>query len=83
MGLTRIPLRKYYWVSQLGMLPGTIVFVNAGKELGKIDSLAGIFSPGLILSFALLGLFPIATKKLLTLYKSKKEYQIIRGECRV
>jgi uncharacterized membrane protein YdjX (TVP38/TMEM64 family) len=80
MGLTRIPLRKYYWVSQLGMLPGTIVFVNAGKELGKIDSLAGIFSPGLILSFALLGLFPIATKKLLTLYKSKKEYQIIRGE---
>jgi len=80
MGLTRIPLRKYYWVSQLGMLPGTIVFVNAGKELGKIDSLAGIFSLELILSFALIGLFPITTKKLLALYKSKKEYQIIRGE---
>ncbi len=70
MGLTKMPLRKYYWVSQLGMLPGTIVFVNAGKELGKIESLSGIFSPGLILSFALLGVFPIATKKLLALYKS-------------
>ena len=72
MGLTKMPLRRYYWVSQLGMLPGTIVFVNAGKELGKIESLSGIFSPGLILSFALLGLFPIATKKLLALYNARK-----------
>lgn len=72
MGMTKMPLRRYYWVSQLGMLPGTIVFVNAGKELGKIDSLSGIFSPGLILSFALLGVFPIATKKLLAIYKSRK-----------
>jgi len=72
MGLTKMPLRRYYWVSQVGMLPGTIVFVNAGKELGKIESLSGIFSPGLILSFALLGLFPIATKKLLALYNARK-----------
>lgn len=72
MGLTKMPLRRYYWVSQVGMLPGTIVFVNAGKELGKIDSLSGIFSPGLILSFVLLGLFPIITKKLLGFYKSRK-----------
>lgn len=65
MGLTKIPLKTYYWVSQLGMLPATIVYVNAGKELGKIDSLSGILSPGLILSFVLLGIFPIATKKIL------------------
>jgi uncharacterized membrane protein YdjX (TVP38/TMEM64 family) len=65
MGLTKIRLKTYYWVSQLGMLPATIVYVNAGKELGKIDSLSGILSPGLILSFVLLGIFPIAAKKVL------------------
>ncbi len=72
MGLTKMPLRTFFWVSQAGMLAGTIVYVNAGKELAKINSLSGIISPGLILSFALLGIFPIATKKLLNLYKSKK-----------
>ena len=70
MGLTKMPLRTFYWVSQFGMLPGTIVYVNAGKELGKIDSLSGILSPGLILSFVILGLFPLATKKLMAWYKS-------------
>ena len=72
MGLTSIRLITYYWVSQLGMLPATIVFVNAGKELAKIDSLAGILSPSLIISFALLGLLPILTKKLLALFASKR-----------
>jgi uncharacterized membrane protein YdjX (TVP38/TMEM64 family) len=72
MGVTKMPLRTFYWVSQLGMLPGTIVYVNAGKELAKINSLSGILSPGLILSFVLLGLFPITAKKLLKLYKDKK-----------
>jgi len=72
MGLTKIPLKTFYWVSQAGMLAGTIVYVNAGKELARINSISGILSPGLILSFVLLGLFPIATKKLLSLYKSKK-----------
>ncbi|RPI37714.1 MAG: TVP38/TMEM64 family protein, partial [Nitrospiraceae bacterium] len=71
LGLTKMPLRTFYWVSQIGMLPGTIVYVNAGKELGKIESLSGILSPGLILSFVLLGLFPLITKKLMALYKSK------------
>jgi uncharacterized membrane protein YdjX (TVP38/TMEM64 family) len=71
MGLTGIPLLKFYWVSQLGMIPGTIVYVNAGKELAKIDSLSGIFSPGLIFSFILLGLFPLAAKKLFGLYRRK------------
>ena len=72
MGLTPIRLSTYYWVSQLGMFPATIVYVNAGTQLAKIEGLAGILSPGLIFSFALLGLFPVLSKKLLTLYKKKK-----------
>ncbi|MFQ5465274.1 MAG: TVP38/TMEM64 family protein [Thermodesulfobacteriota bacterium] len=72
MGLVRMPLRTFYWVSQAGMLPGTIVYVNAGKELAKIDSLSGILSPGLIFSFVLLGLFPIAVKKLMAFFRSRR-----------
>jgi uncharacterized membrane protein YdjX (TVP38/TMEM64 family) len=72
MGLTKLPLRTYYWVSQIGMLPGTLVYVNAGKELGKIDSLSGILSPSLILSFVLLGVFPLIIKKVMGLIKSKR-----------
>lgn len=71
MGLTRMRLFTFYWVSQIGMFAGTIVFVNAGKELAKIDSLSGIMSPGLIGSFVVLGLFPITVKKLLAFYKAK------------
>lgn len=71
MGLTRMRLFTFYWVSQVGMLAGTMVYVNTGKELAKIDSLSGIMSPGVLISFALLGLFPITVKKLLGLYKSK------------
>ncbi len=67
MGLTPMRLATFYWVSQIGMLPGTAVYVNAGRELGRLDSLAGILSPGLILSFALLGIFPLAAKKILAL----------------
>ncbi len=67
-----MPLKTFYLTSQVGMFPGTIVYVNAGKELAKVDSLSGILSPGLIFSFVLLGLFPIITKKLLALYRSKK-----------
>lgn len=73
MGVTKISLFKFYWVSQIGMLPGTMVFVNAGKELAKIESVKGIFSPGLIISFALIGIFPIAVKKLVAFYKKRKE----------
>lgn len=72
MGLTKLPLLTYYWISQIGMLPGTVVYVNAGKELAKIDSLTGILSPGLILSFALLGLFPITVKKIVAFYREKR-----------
>jgi uncharacterized membrane protein YdjX (TVP38/TMEM64 family) len=73
MGLTTMRLRTFYWVSQLGMLPGTIVFVNAGGELAKIQSLSGIFSPGLIISFVALGVFPIAVRKFLALYSANKQ----------
>ncbi len=72
MGLTTMRIFTFYWVSQLGMLAGTAVFVNAGKELAKIDSLAGILSPGLIGSFVVLGLFPLTVKKLLTFIKGRK-----------
>ncbi len=72
MGLTPIRMGTYYWVSQLGMLPATIVYINAGTQLAKIDSLGGILSPGLIISFGLLGLFPVVSKKLLTMFKNKQ-----------
>jgi len=71
MGLTKMPLKTFFWVSQIGMLPGTLVFVSAGRELAKIESPSGIFSPGLIVSFAILGLFPIITKKTISFYKAK------------
>ncbi|MBI5551835.1 MAG: TVP38/TMEM64 family protein [Desulfobacterales bacterium] len=71
MGLTPMRLFTFFWVSQLGMLAGTVVFVNAGRQLARIDSLSGILSPGVLVSFAVLGLFPITVKKLLALYKRK------------
>lgn len=75
MGVTRMRLFTFYWVSQLGMLAGTIVYVNAGKELAKIDSLKGIMSPQLLGSFVLLGVFPIAAKKIIAWYKAKKRLE--------
>jgi uncharacterized membrane protein YdjX (TVP38/TMEM64 family) len=65
MGLTAIKTLTFYWVSQLGMLAGTVVYVNAGTQLAKIDSLSGILSPPLVGAFVLLGLFPLFAKKLL------------------
>ena len=64
MGLTQIHTRTFYWVSQLGMLAGTIVYVNAGTQLARIDSLSDIISPGVLLSFALLGAFPLIAKRI-------------------
>lgn len=71
MGLTGMKLSTYYLVSQLGMLPATMVYVNAGRELGKLESAAGILSPGLLVSFILLGIFPLVAKKLVALYRRK------------
>jgi len=65
MALTPIRALTFYWVSQLGMLPGTFVYVNAGTRLGQIESASGILSPGLIFSFVLLGLFPLIAKRIL------------------
>ena len=70
MGLTQIRVRTYYWVSQLGMLAGTVVFVNAGAQLARIDSLSGIVSPEVMLSFALLGVFPLIAKRIVQLIQN-------------
>jgi pyruvate/2-oxoglutarate dehydrogenase complex dihydrolipoamide dehydrogenase (E3) component/uncharacterized membrane protein YdjX (TVP38/TMEM64 family) len=74
MGLTKMKAATFYWVSQLGMLAGTLVYVNAGTQLAKIDSLAGIVSPGLLASFVLLGLFPLIAKKIVDAVKARRVY---------
>ncbi|MDO9148565.1 MAG: FAD-dependent oxidoreductase [Hydrogenophaga sp.] len=74
MGLTTMKTRTYYWVSQLGMLAGTAVYVNAGTQLGKLDSLQGILSPGLLGSFVLLGLFPLIARKIVEAVQKRKVY---------
>jgi dihydrolipoamide dehydrogenase len=74
MGLTKIKVLTFFIVSQIGMLLGTAVYVNAGVELAKIDSLTGILSPSLILSFTALGILPFVGKKIVSIFKSKKVY---------
>jgi pyruvate/2-oxoglutarate dehydrogenase complex dihydrolipoamide dehydrogenase (E3) component/uncharacterized membrane protein YdjX (TVP38/TMEM64 family) len=74
MGLTPIKTWTFYWVSQIGMLAGTLVYVNAGTEIAKIESLSGILSPGLIISFTLLGIFPLIAKWIVNTIKARKVY---------
>ena len=74
MGLTPIRTLTYYFVSQLGMLAGTVVYVNAGTELARISSLKGILSPGLLGAFVLLGVFPLIAKKVIDAVKARKVY---------
>ncbi len=74
MGLTKMKARTYYWVSQLGMLPATFVFVNAGTQLSQVSSVQGILSPGVIGSFVLLGLFPLIAKKVIDAVKARQVY---------
>jgi uncharacterized membrane protein YdjX (TVP38/TMEM64 family) len=71
MGLTPIKTSRYYLTSQLGMLPGTMVYLNAGTQLSEIESLSGIASPTVLLSFVLLGLFPITAKWIMRKIKPK------------
>lgn len=71
MALTPMKTITFYWVSQVGMLAGTAVYVNAGKQLGEISSLGDILSLDLLLSFALLGIFPLLVKKGMELYRRK------------
>lgn len=72
MGLTPIRAVTFYLVSQIGMLPGTIVYVNAGTQLAGLDSVSGILSPGIVFSFVLLGIFPIIAKRVLNWGKARK-----------
>jgi len=72
LGLTRMPIVTFYWVSQVGMLPGTIVYVFAGRQLGRIESLSGILSPGVIAAFVLLGLLPILLKYTVAWFQARR-----------
>jgi len=75
MGLTKIKTLTFFVVSQLGMLLGTMVYVNAGSQLSQLDSLSGILSPAMILSFTLLGIFPLVAKKILETIKARRVYK--------
>ena len=74
MGLTRMKVWTFYWVSQLGMLAGTAVFVNAGTQLAQLDSLQGILSPALLGSFVLLGIFPLIARRIVAAVQKRKVY---------
>ncbi|APD86123.1 pyridine nucleotide-disulfide oxidoreductase [Alteromonas sp. Mex14] len=75
MGLTSLKTWTFYWVSQIGMLAGTAVYVNAGTQLAQIDSLSGIVSPGLIFSFVLLGIFPWIAKAIVAVVNRRRVYK--------
>ncbi|EEX91840.1 hypothetical protein VIOR3934_06179 [Vibrio orientalis CIP 102891 = ATCC 33934] len=71
MGLTPLATVRFYLISQLGMLPGTAVYLNAGTQLAQIDSLSGIVSPTVLASFALLGLFPVIAKWIMAKFRTE------------
>lgn len=75
MGLTRLKTTTFYWVSQLGMLPGTAVYVNAGGQLGELENLSGIISPTLIASFALLAVFPWIARRIALAVQKRNAYR--------
>ena len=79
MGLTPMRTLTFAFVSQVGMLPGTIVFVNAGTQLARIESLQGILSPVLIGSFVLLGVFPLIAKWVVGFVKSRRRVRHAEG----
>lgn len=74
MGLTTLPARTFYWVSQFGMLAATVVFVNAGTQLAGLRSLSGILSPRIIGSFVLLGVFPLLARWIVARVKARRVY---------
>lgn len=74
-GLTPLRLRTYAWVSQLGMLPATLLYVNAGTQLARLHSLHGILSPALLASLALLGVFPLGARKSLDMLQARRVYR--------
>lgn len=79
MGLTPMRTFTFAWVSQVGMLPGTIVYVNAGTQLGRIESLQGILSPTLIGSFVLLGVFPLLAKWVVGAVQARRQSRRSEG----
>ena len=74
MGLTRMKSWTYYWVSQIGMLAGTAVYVNAGTQLAQLDSVQGILSPALLGSFVLLGIFPLLARRVVAAIQKRQVY---------
>jgi pyruvate/2-oxoglutarate dehydrogenase complex dihydrolipoamide dehydrogenase (E3) component/uncharacterized membrane protein YdjX (TVP38/TMEM64 family) len=74
MGLTRMKTWTYYWVSQLGMLAGTAVYVNAGTQLAQLESVKGILSPVLLGSFVLLGIFPLIARRIVAAVQKRQVY---------
>ena len=74
LGLTAMKARTFYWVSQLGMLAGTIVYVNAGTQLAQLESLSGILSPALLGSFVLLGIFPLIARRIVESVRASKVF---------
>ena len=76
MGLTPIRTVTFFIVSQIGMIPATMVFVNAGKQIAKIEEVGDILSPELIASFILLGLFPLIAKKSVDYIKSRTNLNV-------
>ncbi len=80
MGLTRMKALTFYWVSQLGMLAGTLVYVNAGTQLARLDSLQGILSPAMLGSFVLLGLFPFIARWIVGAVRRRQVYARWKGQ---
>ncbi|MGB1310860.1 MAG: FAD-dependent oxidoreductase [Leucothrix sp.] len=74
MGFTKLKTATFAWVSQIGMLAGTAVYVYAGTQLAQIDSLSSILSPGLLIAFALLGVFPVIAKKIMNKIRASKVF---------
>ena len=74
-GLTPMKTRSFYWVSQVGMFAGTLVYVNAGTQIAQIESLSGILSPGLIGAFVLLGVFPLIARKISDAIRARRVYR--------
>lgn len=78
MGLVKIRVPTYYWVSQLGMIPGTLVYVNVGTQLSHVTSLKGVASPALLGSFAALGIFPLVMKRVLDALRRRRAFRGFR-----
>ncbi len=75
LGLTRVGLWTFWWTTQLGMLPGNAIYVNAGRQLSRIREISDILSPSIIGTLVLLAVFPLVATRMLTLYKARKVYR--------